>query len=101
MKVSATISESTQSAKKYMVVVDDGTHKKTIHFGARGMSDYTKHKDENRRKAYLSRHAKNENWNDYWTAGFWAKNLLWEKPTLQASARRISTKYGINVRIDF
>ena len=80
-----------------MVTVDDGIHRKTIHFGAHGMSDFTIHKDENRRKAYLSRHAKNENWNVYWTAGFWAKNLLWEKPTLQGAMRQIMSRYNINV----
>ena len=36
--------------KKYKVIVDG----KTVHFGST-MEDYTKHKDETRRKSYLAR----------------------------------------------
>jgi len=31
---------------------------KTTHFGAAGMSDYTKHKDPERKQRYLNRHRK-------------------------------------------
>ena len=44
--------KSTNPNKKYMVWVDG----KTVHFGARGMSDYTKHKDKDRMKRYSARH---------------------------------------------
>ena len=59
--------------------------KKTVSFGAKGMSDMTQHKDEERKKRYINRHKKNENWSDPKTAGFYAKHVLWSKPTLQAS----------------
>jgi len=36
--------------KKYKVIIDN----KTVHFGST-MPDYTKHKDESRRKSYLAR----------------------------------------------
>ena len=41
---------SEKKDKKYKVIVDG----KTVHFGST-MSDYTKHKDESRRKSYLAR----------------------------------------------
>jgi len=37
-------------------------NKKTIHFGASGYSDFTKHKDKKRKDAYDARHKKLENW---------------------------------------
>ena len=38
--------KSTNSKKKYMAVFyENGKKIKTIHFGAAGLSDYTKHKD--------------------------------------------------------
>ena len=58
---------------------------KTVHFGARGMSDYTKHGDAQRKGRYLARHAKHESWNKPDTAGALAKWILWNKPTLRAS----------------
>lgn len=58
---------------------------KTVHFGQEGASDFTKNKDEDRKKAYLDRHRKNENWDDPMTAGALSRWILWNKPTLQAS----------------
>ena len=45
--------------KKFDAIINN---KKTIPFGARGMSDYTKHKDKDRKNRYLERH-KNDNYN--------------------------------------
>ena len=56
-----------------------------VHFGASDYSDYTKHKDDSRKDAYIQRHKKNENWTDFKTAGFFAKHILWNKPTIASS----------------
>jgi hypothetical protein len=87
------ISKSEKPDKKLKAVID-GT--KTIHFGAAGMSDYTKHKDKERKARYESRHKKNENWtaSGFKTAGFYSKNILWNKPTIQGSIRDINDKFG-------
>ncbi len=80
------IKKSTQPKKKYMAVfTDNGKKVKTTHFGSAGMSDFTKNKDEERKKRYLDRHRKNENWNDYKSAGSLSRYILWNKPTLRAS----------------
>ena len=47
---------------KATLITDDGKTK-TIHFGAKGMSDFTKHKDPKRKELYITRHAKREDWN--------------------------------------
>ena len=54
----------------YPYPVNDGKHKyyivtkseKKVYFGAAGYSDFTKHKDVERRQRYIARHEKNENW---------------------------------------
>lgn len=57
--ISAT-KRSTNKGKKYMVEVSykdgDKIRKKKVHWGAKGYSDYTKHKDEARRKRFQKRH---------------------------------------------
>ena len=68
------ITKSKKSDKKYDAIIDC---KKTISFGAAGMSDFTKHKDEERKQRYLDRHRKNENWSDPTTAGFMSRWILW------------------------
>ena len=85
-----TITRSKKKDKKFDAIVDG---KKTVSFGSAGMSDYTKHKDDERKKRYVNRHKKNEDWNDAKTAGFYAKHVLWNKPTLQASIADINNKF--------
>ena len=55
------------------------------------MSDFTimRHKDEKRKENYIKRHEKREDFNDLSTPGFWAKNLLWNKPTIEQSIEDI------------
>lgn len=81
--------------KKYQVKLKNKKtgREKTIKFGAKGMDDFTKTKNEEQKKRYIQRHKKNENWTDPSTAGFWAKNLLWNKPTITASLAEIKSKY--------
>ena len=44
--------------KKYDATIDD---KKTISFGQRGYSDYTQHKDDERKERYINRQ-RERNW---------------------------------------
>lgn len=84
---------------KFKVFVHDANFKrsKTIKFGDSNYQDYTIHKDPLRKKLYDSRHKKNENWSDPYTAGFWAKQLLWNKPTLQESIKDIENRFNITI----
>ena len=59
--------------------------KKTTHFGGKHYSDYTIHKDKDRKKRYDTRHSKREDWEDFTTAGALSKWILWNKPTLKGS----------------
>ena len=47
---------STRKDKKYMIIMKDTG--KTIHFGAMGYQDYSKHKDEWRRLKFQNRNRK-------------------------------------------
>lgn len=96
--VDVILQKSTNPKKKYMVVVQSSDRKKTIHFGANGMSDFTHHHDEDRKQRYINRHKKNENFNNPFTAGFWALNILWNKPTIGESIEDTSRRYGLNIK---
>jgi hypothetical protein len=62
-----------------------GKKEKIVSFGAKGMSDYTIHKDDERKDRYLARHEKNEDWNNPITPGALSRWILWNKKTLKAS----------------
>lgn len=97
MKIS--IQPSSREGKKWMAVFEDG---KTVHFGQKGASDYTIHKDSERRMRYVNRHPKskeNHGKSGIRTPGFWAMNLLWNKPSLTASARDIERRFGVKISL--
>jgi len=91
------LSKSTRAGKKYMVKVEN----KIIHFGQAGASDYTEHKDPERKQRYLSRHRNRENWakSGINTAGFWSRWLLWSEPTIAASIKKIEKKFNVKINI--
>jgi hypothetical protein len=84
------ISPSDRKDKKFKAVIDN---RRTVHFGSKGASDFTLHKDSERKQRYLDRHRANENWTDPQTAGFYAKNILWNKPTIQGSVRDTNERF--------
>ena len=73
---------------------------KTVSFGQKGAADFTTHKDSERKQRYLARHRAREDWTDPRPAGFWAANLLWNKPSIAASAKDIERRFpGISARM--
>ena len=94
------IEKGTAKNKKYKAIFShyvDGKLKtiKVVQFGAEGMSDFTIHKDKERKQRYLDRHKKNENWNDPMTAGALSRWILWNKPTLDASIKDFKKRFKL------
>ena len=92
------IIKKSDNDKKIMAVIEN-TNKK-IHFGAKLYEDYTHHKDDKRKKAYLARH-KHDNYTNPNYAGFYATNLLWNKPTLKESIKNTNEKYNLNIKLKY
>ncbi len=72
---------------------------KTIHFGAAGYSDFTLSKDKQKKANYIARHKPRENWTKTGidTPGFWARHILWNKPTLEDSIKSTEKKFDIKI----
>ena len=93
------ISKSDNKNKKYKAVIDG---RKTVHFGQAGASDMTQHKDKDRKQRYIDRHKKREDWgaSGVKTAGFYAKNILWNKDTLTKSVDDLNKRFkNINIKL--
>jgi len=75
--------KSWRADKKMVVLASNGKKTKVIHFGQKGYSDYTKHKNAARRKNYLKRSAGIRNAkgqltkDDIFSANYWARKILW------------------------
>ena len=116
------IVRSPNSKKKFRAILEDG---KTVDFGAKGYSDYTKHKTPSRMRSYVSRHGGqipkrtieesdpnrihnlmlnvNRSDTEDWKmsgingAGFWSRWYLWSFPTIVGVKRFMSNKFGIQI----
>jgi hypothetical protein len=76
------IKKSDREKKKYMAIFEDENGKrKTTHFGAKGMDDYTLTGDKEARKRYRERHKKDLETKDPTRAGYLSYFILWGDST--------------------
>ena len=71
--------------KKYEITFEKNGKTYVRKFGAAGMSDFTIHKDRERRERYISRHKKDLKTGDPTKPGYLSMYILWNKPSLKAS----------------
>ncbi len=92
----AQIFKSDKKDKRYTFILDDGMR---IHFGDPRYQNFLMHRDENRKRLYILRHQKNEDWTKQGsrTAGFWSRWILWNLPTLPQSIRDTEQRFGIKI----
>jgi len=89
------ITPSEKPEKKLKATFENDGRTKTTHFGAAGMTDYTKSKDPERKARYLARHSANEHWNDPTSAGALSRWVLWNKTSLEASKADYKRRFGL------
>jgi hypothetical protein len=91
------IKRSPIKTKKYRAEFNDGTH---TDFGAKGYKNYggtgsERHLDEDRKKRYINRHSKRENWSDPQSAGALSRWVLWNKKTLKESVADYKKRFKL------
>ena len=90
------IKPSRRQGKQFDAIIDN----KTIPFGQAGASDFTIHKNSERKSRYIQKHKKNEQWDNPLTASFYATNLLWNKPTLTESIKDTNNRFkNIHIKL--
>lgn len=97
--------KATDMKKKFFVEFENPNtgRSKKIYFGAikpdgTPYSDFTVHKDLDRRNRYIQRHKANEDWSSpYAGAGVWSRYLLWGEPTLKQSIKAMERKFKIKI----
>jgi hypothetical protein len=84
----------------------DGIHKlvaefdngQLVKFGALGYDDFiTSGGDTRKKRNYLARHRKREDWNDPKTPGALSRWILWNKPTLDESIEHYVKKFRMHL----
>ena len=91
-----TLRRSRNPEKKWDAVFEKEGKEKVVSFGAKGYSDFTKHKDVTRKARYIKRHSgMGEHWNKPDTPGALSRWILWNKPTLKGSLRDFKKRFSL------
>jgi hypothetical protein len=91
-----TLRRSRNPEKKWDAVFDKDGKEKVVSFGAKGYSDFTKHKNTTRKARYIKRHSgMGEHWNKPDTPGALSRWILWNKPSLKGSLRDFRKRFNI------
>tara|TARA_R100001086_G_scaffold64299_1_gene29886 strand:+ start:143 stop:448 length:306 start_codon:yes stop_codon:yes gene_type:complete len=96
--VSVDIKKSPNKDKKLRAIFKDRDGKvvKQTDFGAKGMSDYTIHKDKERRSRYRKRHKKDLDTKDFKRAGYLSYYILWgDSSNLQTAIKDYKKRFGL------
>ena len=91
------IKPSPNTKKKFRATFYNNDKNDFIHtdFGAQGYEDYSIHKDAERKKLYIERHKKNENWNDPLSPGALSRWILWEHTDLKKATREYKKRFKL------
>ena len=91
-----TLRRSRNPEKKWDAVFEKEGKEKVVSFGARGYSDFTKHKNVTRKARYIKRHSgMGEHWNKPDTPGALSRWILWNKPSLKGSLRDFRKRFSL------
>lgn len=91
-----TLRRSRNPEKKWDAVFEKEGKEKVVAFGARGYSDFTKHKDVTRKARYIKRHSgMGEHWNKPDTPGALSRWILWNKSSLKGSLRDFKKRFNV------
>ena len=92
------ITKSKRKNKKYDLLDEDKNY--ILSFGNSDDSDFTKHKDEERKQNYIKRHTNEDHTKSgVKTAGFMSRFILWNKPTITASINDTNKRFNINIKL--
>jgi len=92
--------KSDKPSKKYYVEFENPNTKKSkrIYFGAAGYPDFILSGDEEKKKRYIARHKKREDWSSpYAGAGVWSRYILWGERTLPKSIKAMEKHFNIKI----
>ena len=94
----ATLSPSIRKGKKWRMAFETKDHVllDEVDFGAEGMDDFTTHKDEERKRKFLSRFQKliKQYENDPSDPMTLSRYILWNQPTIEASLNDYKRHFG-------
>lgn len=90
------VKQSQNKNKKYVASFDLGEKIKKVHFGSKGMDDYTITKDKEQRDRYRARHKKDLETKDPSRAGYLSMFLLWgDSTSLQENIKDYKKRFDL------
>ncbi len=89
------IVQSEKPDKKWKAVFEENGRRRTTHFGARGMDDFTISKDAEQARRYRARHEKDLRTNDPTRAGYLSYYILWSSPNFAENIKKYKKMFNL------
>lgn len=86
---------SDRKGKKLVATFIVEGRSKRVHFGSAGSNTFSSGASEDKKAAYLKRHAPRENWNDPLSAGALSRWLLWNRRSLKESIKDFKKRFNL------
>jgi hypothetical protein len=91
-----TLRRSHKRDKKWDAVFEKDGKEKVVPFGAKGYSDFTKHKNVTRKARYIKRHSgMGEDWRKPDTPGALSRWILWNKSSFRDSVQDFKKRFHL------
>lgn len=91
------LTKSKDNKYKYIITLLVDNKQMNIKFGAHGYSDYTIHKDKEKKQRYINRHKELEDWNNPLSRGSLSRYILWNKETIKDSLMDYLKRFNIKM----
>lgn len=101
MKLLDVVPANDKVHKYEAIFLQDSGRKKTVKFGNINYSDFLQYSKtdgdlaKDRRRLYLTRHKKTENWDKPMTPGALSRWILWEEPSLSEAVKKYRDKFHL------
>ena len=89
------IIQSNVGNSRYTAIFRHDGKEKRVNFGDKRYENYTTHRDTERKKQYLLRHVKNEDWTNPMSSGALSRWILWNLPGFNASVKAYKRMFGV------
>jgi len=88
------LTKSNSANKEYKINMGDHSHT----FGGKGAKTYVSGRSDKEKEAWIARHQKDKNWDNYHSGIFMSRSLLWgPHKSLNKNIKEYERKYNVKI----
>jgi hypothetical protein len=89
------LQKSDRKGKRFVIIMPSFGHKH--HFASDVGQTFIDHQDEDKKKAWISRHKNDKGFNSKHSGIYHSRKLLWEEPTLKKAIKKYEKEHNVKI----